>query len=283
MSKTICDMELDTMSTEELKTVLKNELSQASKNYERIYGILEVLRIRKPKIKRAVPHAVTQQEIDSALLICQEADTPSQPEPKPLWRRKPTAAVAAILCILLIAIPAASGMPFIQQMMAKWNDEFLWIDAPGTPVDSSEDYVFQTDNPGLQQLYDTVTESGITAPVVPMWLPEGFCLSFLHKTVSENAMKIIGIYDSEEANVVFLLEKNDKDVSFSRHKTADEPEKWCLNEITHIFASNMNYHYVMWNYEDFEITIISTLNKQTLYNVIESIYGGIGVNEKILS
>ena len=273
MSKTICDMELDTMSTEELKTVLKNELSQASKNYERIYGILEVLRIRKPKIKRAVPHAVTQQEIDSALLICQEADTPSQPEPKPLWRRKPTAAVAAILCILLIAIPAASGMPFIQQMMAKWNENFFWIDTPGTPVAPPEDYVFQTDNPGLQKLYDAVTEFGITQPIVPMWLPEGYELVFFEKTQTDREKIISASFANSNNRISFFAEEKDPDIKVERHKLPVKPEEWAINGMIFYYANNNEYTNVVWTFENYQITITAKVDKNTMYDIVCSIFG----------
>lgn len=273
MSKTICDMELDTMSTEELKTVLKNELSQASKNYERIYGILEVLRIRKPKIKRAVPHAVTQQEIDSALLICQEADTPSQPEPKPLWRRKPTAAVAAILCILLIAIPAASGMPFIQQMIAKWNENFFWIDTPGTPVAPPEGYVFQTDNPGLQKLYDAVTEFGITQPIVPMWLPEGYELVFFEKTRTEKEEKISAHFAKLGNQLSFFAQKKECGTTLERHKVNSNPEEWFLHGTSYYYFDNNSYNDVAWIVGSYEITITTQESKSLLHDIIESIHG----------
>lgn len=35
-------------------------------------------------------------------------------------------------------------------------------------------YVFQTEHPGLQKIYDAVVELEITEPVVPMLLPDGY-------------------------------------------------------------------------------------------------------------
>ena len=45
-----------------------------------------------------------------------------------------------------------------------------------TERNEQPEYVFETDHPGLQQIYDAVVEMGVTEPVVPMWVPEGYDL-----------------------------------------------------------------------------------------------------------
>ena len=156
--------------------LLKEALSKEQKDIALIHSLLEQLKAKSPVLP-----TVTQEEADEVQLRLQEARMdPPAPERSRVWQKR-FAMAAAVLCLVLLVFPIASGTPFIQKLVAKWNEDFFWIETPGTPVELPEDYAFQTDNPGLQQLYDAVTELGITAPVVPMWLPEGFDLVLLKK------------------------------------------------------------------------------------------------------
>lgn len=274
MSKTIFDMELEAMSTEELKAILKKALAQSPKDYEWIYKILDVLQKRKTKPQQKPPFPVTQEEVDEALLIWQEAKDIPQPETKPLWRRKSASVVAAILCVLLIAVPIVSGLPFVQQMLAKWNEDYFWIETPGTPVAPPEGYVFQTDNPGLQQLYNAVTELGITQPVVPMWLPDGFALTSLKNICSESEEKIAAKFKSEDDYISFLFENHRKNITKESLKSKGIPICWTIAGVEHFCYQNQNFNTVVWTSGEYEILLVSTLDSSVLYKIVAEIYGG---------
>ncbi len=272
MSKTIFDMELEAMSTEELKAILKKALAQSPKDYEWIYKILDVLQKRKTKPQQKPPFPVTQEEVDEALLIWQEAKDIPQPETKPLWRRKSASVVAAILCVLLIAVPIVSGLPFVQQMLAKWNEDYFWIETPGTPVAPPEGYVFQTDNPGLQQLYNAVTELGITQPVVPMWLPDGFQLTQIKKYSSADDLIISSNFIYENTEIIINVEK--KQMEADTHKNEHIPELWEFMGINHYFIHNNGFSEIIWSNGDYHVVMISSAEKNVLYSIVQSVYFG---------
>ena len=48
--------------------------------------------------------------------------------------------------------------------------------SPDEPTQAIEEYEFRTEHPGLQEVYDAVAGLGVTEPVVPMWIPEGYTL-----------------------------------------------------------------------------------------------------------
>jgi len=275
MSKTIFDMELEAMSTEELKAILKKALAQSPKDYEWIYKILEVLQKRKTKPQQKPPFPVTQEEVDEALLIWQEAKDIPQPETKPLWRRKSASVVAAILCVLLIAVPIVSGLPFVQQMLATWNEDYFWIETPGTPVAPPEGYVFQTDNPGLQQLYNAVTELGITQPVVPMWLPEELDDFLMDTVLTEDEVKISSFFHSDDEELIILLERKEN-MESEMCKNESDPEIWLLMDREHFCISNNNMSKVVWQIDEYEITIMGSIDNTLMYSIVNSVYQGRG-------
>lgn len=275
MSKTLFDLELEAMSTEELENVLRVELSQVTKDYGRIHNILEILRARKTKPNRSAVPCVTQDEVDRAYQIYQEAMPIPHQKPKPLWRMKAVAAVAAVLCLVLVALPV-SGTPFIQEMVAKWNDNIFWIETPGTPVEPPEDYVFQTDNPGLQQLYDVVTELGINFPVVPMWLPDGYELSQIQKYSSPDNGRIVSTFENENSEIIICFERKDG-IETDILKDIEEPEAWWFAGKKHFYVTNSSKTKVVWITDGYEIIILASLDKSVMHSIVNSIYHGKGI------
>ena len=125
-----------------------------------IHSLLEQLKAQSPVLP-----TVTQKEADEVQLRLQETrKDPPAPEHPRVWQKR-FAMVAAVLCLVFLVFPIASDAPFIQKLVAKWNEGFFWIDIPATSATPQNDYTFQIDNPGLQQLYDAVTELGITDPL----------------------------------------------------------------------------------------------------------------------
>ena len=137
-----------------------------------------------------------------------------------------------------------------------------------------EDYVFETDNPGLQQVYDAVVELGVTIPAVPMWLPEGYELAeitieetrikqyvyarFLNNT-QECSLKI-NILNGEAAKDYF---KNDVDIQ--NHESAG---------MFHSLVRNMEVWAVSWRKDNIECSIFIDCQTDVLHEIIESIYRG---------
>ena len=229
-----------------------------------IHSLLEQLKAKSPVLP-----TVTQEEADEVQLRLQEArKDPPSPERPGVWRKR-FAMAAAALCLVLLVFPIASGTPFIQKLVAKWNEDFFWIETPGTPVELPEDYAFQTDNPGLQQLYDAVTELGITEPVVPMWLPEGFEIVSI-EIITGNNTKILSYFAVDNVKFAFYIEERKSNVE--QFKSFDCPEIWEYVGIKHFCLSNHVGTKVVWNNGNYDMTIVSTLDKNVVESIVQSIY-----------
>lgn len=259
---------LEGLSTLDLESLLKEELAKEPKDFTLIQQILENLKAQSSTLP-----TVSQEEVDEVRLRLQETKTvpPAYEHPRN-WKRK-FAVAAAVLCLVILVIPFASGANFVQELIAKWNDKIFWIESPGTPVEPPEDYVFQTDNPGLQQLYDAVTELGITAPVVPMWLPDGFVLGFFDISLTEGGTKITASFQNDDNEIAIYIERK-RVLETDTYKNATDPQPWVFNGVKHYYVENKNRSTVIWLNTNYEASVSAPLSKTILYRITKSIYYG---------
>ena len=254
-------------STAELEMLLKEELAKEQKDVTLIHRLLEQLKAQSPTLL-----TVTQEEADQVQQRLRKfSEEPPAPKHPRTWQTR-FAVAAAVLCLVFLAFPIASGAPFIQKLVAKWNEDFFWIEVPATSTVPQEDYTFQTDNPGLQQLYDAVAELGITAPVVPMWLPEGFELLSMEVHANEGETAICSLFRGKASDIVFFLER--RDYNIERHKDFENPEMWKYMGIDHFYIKNNNGSKVIWVNGDCEIMISTSLDELEMRSIVSSIYYG---------
>jgi hypothetical protein len=120
------------------------------------------------------------------------------------------AASLLLLTALFFALPKAAEANDIKNVIGWWNDSVFQFIKPGeTPIE--EEYVFQTDHPGLQQIYDAVADLGITVPIVPTILPKEYELVELKtlalyedNTLWREAFEN-GVFITSEQNLLALL------------------------------------------------------------------------------
>ena len=79
------------------------------------------------------------------------------------------ASVLVAITLLFALLPTQANAETWWERLARWSDDFFSFFNPNESEMTEDVYIFQTDNEGLQQVYDKVVELGITEPVVPMW------------------------------------------------------------------------------------------------------------------
>ena len=142
-------------------------------------------------------------------------------------------------------------------------------DASNPPVE----IVFETDNPGLQQLYDKVTELGATEPVVPMWLPEDFVLSELQELPIAGGTKVHGEFVNGSKSVLITY-RISTDISPKVEKEETGVEVFEAGEVSHFIVDNDGNLSVTWTVDGVECVMNTSLPKEDIYSIIISIYRG---------
>ena len=165
---------LEPMSTAELDALLQAELHREPPDKETLLVLVELLKQREA----GNPVQVTPEIEEAWTAYRRDMDKLDRKYSRrrrvSVWLAR-AASVAVIVGVLLAAlVPQSAQAESFWKRLARWTDSIFEFINPGAEESEPEEYVFRTDNPGLQQVYDAVVEMGVTEPVVPMWLPEGY-------------------------------------------------------------------------------------------------------------
>ena len=257
---------LEKLAVPELEELLRESLAKDCKNYILIYQILELLKSKTKPLPE-----LSQQEIDDAMMLFEKCRPAPITQKKIFTWRMRLAITAAVLCLLTFFFPVASAVSFIQEIFAKWNDKFFWFETSETTATTTDTYVFQTDNPGLQQLYETVTELGITQPVVPMWLPEGYDEYMIDESIHSNRNKISACFKKSDKAIIYLIEQKEN-IQTESHKNFNEPKSWTIMDTRYFYFENTNRVKVVWTTGDYVMMIAAPIDYTTMYSIVKSIY-----------
>lgn len=113
------------------------------------------------------------------------------------------ASVCIVLALLFSLIPTSVQADNFWERAARWTNEIFEFFSLHAKEAVPEEYVFKTNNPGLQQVYDAVVDLGITAPVVPMWFPEGYELIECIKDEEQDFNRVFSSFSQDRKAILF--------------------------------------------------------------------------------
>ena len=263
--------EFKALSSDQLKKMLNDELDKEQKDDALILMLLDVLENREPMVPSVVSEEAWQTFVE-------RYNTPIAPEL--VIRRKSTirwiGSVAAVIALFLVAflgVPKAAGHNNVIQLIASWTDDFFYLSSSENPSLQNE-YVFKTNNSGLQRVYDAVVEMGITDPVVPMWLPDGYELVEIKDSKTGNGRKLIATFENKEFSITlyFRCTNNPKDSSYP--KDSGNVSIIELSGVSIYVVSNRENNIAIWNTRNSECFITTDEDNQVMTAVIKSIFNG---------
>jgi len=259
--------ELEAISSGELSRMLRAELEKQNPDDDLVVLIMHILEDREPE----KPGQLGPRENRAWRRFQKRVRARGRRRTGPI-RLANAAALVLILGLLFTAIPQVAGADSWWQRFAHWTDNFFGFIREGDSPVNLEEYEFHTDNPGLQQLYDAVVEMGVTFPVVPQWLPEGYDL--MECTSSDYPTKniVFARFISGNSEIIFkiyLLHTNNSNQYFKDEKAIVKVER---SGIEHNLIRNIDTWTVTWSKENIECTFTTDCQEEVLYEIIESIY-----------
>lgn len=268
-NKTCLCKEFAEMSTAQLDEKLQQELQKEEPEAEVVLGILGVLEEREAD----APVVITQ-EISDAWETYRERTAPKKKTArKRIWLAG--VAAAAVICMVILAIPQRVGAESIFDVFFRWTESIFEFFSPdeNKPKPPAE-YVFQTEHPGLQQIYDEVTALGVTKPIVPMWVPEDCALKELKVIRMPDGNKVHVVLQSD-GNAIILAYRISENIIASKFEKEDPAvETYECAEVQHFIMENDENISVTWTVGGAECSISTDLEKEDIYKLIKSIYKG---------
>ena len=258
---------IEQISTEQLDEMLMYELEKEPVDESAVRLIIEVLE------KRDQNEPVEINPQVAASWEKYQTPAPVQSRPKFSFRSWPVriaAAVAVVIALALAVLQSAEAEGFWERL-TRWTESIFEFFTPGDEM-AEHEYVFATDNPGLQQVYDAVAALGITAPVVPMWLPDGYEL--LQCEVTETPSKSFVHSRFENGKNIIILDLAIRDTESPRQYSKDEEnaDKLEIVGVEHSILHNEEWWTAAWTRDRLECAIYMDCQEEILYKILTSIY-----------
>lgn len=258
---------LEELPTADLGAMLRDELGKEKLDDNLIRLILDVLETRE--IDRPV-------EIDArtANAVKKFEDAINIQRNKPDRLRWPlllkVATIILVVGLLLFTVPQAANAENIFEILARWTDSVFEFFIPGN-TNSQPQYVFETDHPGLQQIYEAVVEMGIDAPVVPTWVPEEYELDEVKVIKEPTESTLLAKLQSKENTISFFVVVQNMESPRNHVKDAEKVEIFEAAGIEHYLISNNERINATWLLKNIECSVVTDC-QEDIYKILKSIY-----------
>mgnify|MGYP003292727063 CR=1 FL=1 len=188
------------------------------------------------------------------------------------WAMRAAAAAAVLVLLLVPIMPQEVGAESFWDALVRWTTEIVEFFGPKDNEHRIVTYEFKTDNPGLQQVYDAVVELGVTDPVVPMWLPEGYELSELEIVQYPVKTRIHSRLENGDGAVVFNLDIYSSDAAHMYQKNDNENDRYEHSGVVHQILHNYDMMAAVWSRDNVECFLSIPCQEEMLHKVLKSIY-----------
>lgn len=259
----------DSMATEELEEILRLD-AQAPEEQEsdtdKILYIMEVLTERKRNNSHTGNTALEAYESFKQNYMSETDDNtiPVKTNRKyPRWVRSLTAA-AAVLAILIVGSVTAEAFGFnIWKAVVQWTQETFHFGISDGNKD--RDYA---------SLQEALEQGGITTPLAPTWLPDGYELEEINIEQSPIRKRYVAKYTRGDRALKITIQDHLDGKPFYLEQSDGLVEEYAASGITYYLFENNERTQAAWVVDSYECRITGELTIDTLKKMINSIEKG---------
>lgn len=257
------------LSTPELEAMLQAELDRKPPDDEKVILLLHILEARE----KDLPLQLSAREEEAWQRYKQKVMSRKRKKRFPIRWLSVAASIVLVVTILFSVVPQQAQAETFWEMLQRMTNSIMeYISPRERLVDMESDYVFHTDNPGLQQVYDAVVELGVTEPMVPMWLPNGYELSEFDQFNFPMTKGICASFFNEKDEIVYKLDVYNGEPAHQYYKDDTHYEKYEHDGTTYHITQNNDWWSVVWTKENIECHLTLACQEETLYRILRSIH-----------
>ena len=255
------------LSTPELEAMLQAELDRRPPDDEKVILLLHILEARE----KDLPLQLSAREEEAWQRYKQKVMSRKGKKQFPIRWLSVAASIVLIVTVLVSVVPqqaeAESFWEMLQRITSTVMGYFGREDIFGEMT-----YSFETENPGLQQVYDAVMELGVTEPVVPMWLPDGYVLNEIKSIEFPMAKGVHALFSNKNDEIVYKLDVYNGEPAHQYYKDDSHYESHEREGTTYYITQNNNWWSVVWARENIECFLTLECTEDTLWKILESIH-----------
>ena len=260
---------LDEIPTDQLKQMLDEELQKEKTDPASVKLILAVLEERHAE----EPKPVSSVSEEARQRYQERMEELFPPEPRKRWA--PLLRVASVLLVvgLLFAtvLPQKAEAETFWEMLQRWSSTVLSYLGREDKFGKME-FTFETDNIGLQQVYDAVVELGVKDPVVPMWLPDGYELVELELCNTPVLQGVWAVFSLNGNEIFYQINVYNGEPAHQYYRDDSHYESYELEGATYNITRNNDRWSVIWAKDNIECHITLNCQEDTLRSILKSIY-----------
>ena len=258
---------LEQLRPEVLRDMLQGELERQNPDPDSVRLMLDILENRKAE---EAPKQTRQKE-EAWQRYRQKVAGLKQKQGRHWNLLAKAASVAVIAGILFVAVPADAQAETFWEMLQRWSRSVVeYFDRDDVFVKS--EFVFVTDNEGLQEVYDAVVELGVTEPMVPTWLPENHVLKDIGYKNSPMQKGVWAWFADGDNEIVYKIVVYEGEPAHQYYKDDTYYETYEQEGAVFNIARNHDRWTVVWTKENIECFLTLDCQEDTLRRMLESIY-----------
>ena len=257
------------LSTPELEGMLQAELDRKPPDDEKVILLLHILEARE----KDLPLQLSAREEEAWQRYKQKVMNRKGKRRHPMRWLSVAASIVLVVTILVSVVPQQAEAESFWEVLQKMTHNVMEYFSPRDKFDDAENhYSFETDNPGLQQVYDAVVELGVTEPVVPMWLPDGYVLNEIKSIDFPMSKGVHTLFSNKNDEIVYKLDVYNGEPAHEYYKDDTHYESHEREGTTYHITRNNEWWFVIWTKENIECVLTLDCSEETLWKILESIH-----------
>ena len=257
----------ESMPTPELEGLLRSELEQKPPDDEKVLALLHILKDRE----RNLPLKLSRREEEAWQQYQQKAMNRKRKRKSPARWASLAASLVLLAALVGSVVPQQAEAETFWEMLQRMTSTVLtYFSGEGKRGDIA--YRFETENPGLQQVYNAAVELGVTEPVVPMWLPDGYEMTQIQVEKSPMKTGIWVTFGKNDNEIVYKLDVYNGEPAHQYYKDDSHYEKYEQDGTAYYVMRNNARWTAVWTKDNIECFLTVDCQEDTLRRILESIY-----------
>lgn len=259
---------LSQLPTEQLDEMLHTELGKESPDDHAVRMILDLLEARESEESIEMDEQ-TAQAWEKYQARLEEGGLKPKPA-KRLHLRWLLTTAAVLALVVTFIIPQQAYAETFREMLTRWKQDILEFLMPGESR-TEISHVFETDNVGLQQIYDHALELGIEEPLIPNWFDD-YKVTICEITETPSSKGIMTILNNGSVEAVFRVDILFDSTYHGFFGDGAFYESFEIEGVKYEISRNNDRWVAVWKKDNVEYFVTVDCQEDTLRRILASIY-----------